>query len=84
MDNAPVKTRLVWCTYIHILAGDELSTPPLTEEEIKVAVSQLSAEASLGLVVTVVQRLQHLADHVWSEEVIPKDWKKSLVGLLHN
>lgn len=75
MDNAPVKTRLVWdvwCTYIHIPAGDELSTPPLTEEEIKVAVSQLSAEASLGLVVTVVQRLQHLADHVWSEEVIPK------------
>ena len=32
---------------------------------------------------SVVQWLRHLADRAWSEEAIPKDWKKSLVVPLH-
>ena len=32
---------------------------------------------------SVVQWLKHLADRVWSEEAVPKDWKKSLVVPLH-
>ena len=78
---------------VPILAGDELGTP-LTEEEIKVAVSQLrsgKAPGEDGITAeilrlggeSVVQWLKHLADRVWSEEGIPKDWKKSLVVPLH-
>ena len=78
---------------VPILAGEELGTP-LTEEEIMVAVSQLrsgkaSGEDGITAEVlrlggeSVVQWLKHLADHVWSEKAIPKDWKKSLVVPLH-
>ena len=32
---------------------------------------------------SVVLWLKHLADRVWSEEAVPKDWKKSLLVQLH-
>ena len=78
---------------IPILTDDQLGSP-LTEEELKIAISQLNngkAPGKDGITAEIlrlgleslVQWLKHLADHEWSEEAVHKDWKKSLLIPLH-
>ena len=78
---------------VPILTEDPLGSP-LTEEELRIAISQLNSgkapvEDKISAEVlrlggeSVVEWLKHLADCVWREEAVPKDWKKSLLIPLH-
>ena len=76
---------------VPVLTDDQLGSPP-TEEDLRIAISQLSnGKAEDGITAeilrlggeSVVLWLKHLADRVWSEEAVPKDWKKSLLVQLH-
>ena len=78
---------------VPVLTDDQLGSPP-TEEDLRIAISQLSngkAPGEDGITAeilrlgaeSVVQLLKHLADRVWCEEAVPKVWKKSLLVPLH-
>ena len=78
---------------VPVLTDDQLGSP-LTEEELRITSSQLNSgkapgEDGVSAEVlrlggeSVVEWLKHLADCVWREEAVPKDWKKSLLIPLH-
>lgn len=78
---------------VHFLTDDQLGES-LMEDKVRVAISQLKnseAHGEDGVTAEilrlggelVVQWLKHLADCVWREEAVPKDWKKSLLIPLH-
>lgn len=71
-------------------ADDDAICPPLSEEEIGAAMSQVKSGRATGLDeisaevlqlggATSMQWLKAIADHIWAEEVIPEDWKKQLI-----
>ena len=78
---------------VPVLTDDQLGLPR-TQEELRIAISQLSngkAPGEDGITAeilrlggeSVVQWLKHLADCVWCEEAVPKVWKKYLLVPLH-
>ena len=78
---------------VPVLTDDQLGSP-LTAEELRIAIFHLNngkAHGEDGITgeilrlgaEPVVQSLKHRAACVWSEEAVPKDWKKFLVVPLH-